>query len=217
MALHCMVSSHPSSWSQQLLWVQYTHNTLTSSSMGLSPFQCAYGYQPPLFPALEKEVSCPSVHAFIRQCRSTWARDRTTLLRSVSRYTLTANRRRTRAPTYQVGQRVWLSTRELPLQVKKLAPRFIGPFEIQKIINPAAVWLKLPCSMRVHPTFHISKVKPVRESPLVPAAPSPPPPRLIDGDPVYTGPPVSGRLGGVQSGREVIGPRQFHPRPPPHC
>ncbi|XP_062243245.1 chromobox protein homolog 2-like [Platichthys flesus] len=40
--------------------------------------------------------------------------------------------------------------------------------------------------MRVHPTFHVSKVKPVRESALVPAAPPPPPPRLIDGGPAYT-------------------------------
>ena len=187
-ALRCMVSSHPSSWSQQLLWVEYAHNSLTSSSTGLSPFQCAYGYQPPLFPALEKEVSCPSVQAFIRRCRRTWAQARTTLLRSVSRYTATANRRRTRAPTYQIGQKVWLSTRDIPLRVdsKKLAPRFIGPFKIQKIVNPVAVRLQLPRSMRVHPTFHISKIKPARESPLVPSAPPPPPPRLIDGGPAYT-------------------------------
>lgn len=42
--------------SQQLLWV--AHNTLTSSATGLSRLQCAYGYHPPLFPALEKKVSC---------------------------------------------------------------------------------------------------------------------------------------------------------------
>eukprot|EP00064_Thunnus_orientalis_P015903 superscaffoldBa00003044_g15965 len=40
--------------------------------------------------------------------------------------------------------------------------------------------------MRVHPTFHVSKVKPVHDSPLVPAAPPPPPPRIVDGGPVYT-------------------------------
>ncbi|XP_034146547.1 chromo domain-containing protein cec-1-like [Esox lucius] len=44
----------------------------------------------------------------------------------------------------------------------------------------------LPRSMRVHPTFHVSKVKPVKESVLVPASPPPPPPRLVDGGPVYT-------------------------------
>lgn len=49
---------------------------------------------------------------------------------------------------------------------------FIGQFEIQKTINSAAVQLRLPRSMSVNPTFHISKVKPAWESPLVPAAPS---------------------------------------------
>ena len=48
-ALRCMVSQNPSSWSQDLLWVEYAHNILTSSATGLSPFQCAYGYQPPLW------------------------------------------------------------------------------------------------------------------------------------------------------------------------
>ena len=78
-----------------------------------------------------------------------------------------------------------LSTRDLPLKVesKKLATRFIEPFEVERVINPAAVRLKLPRSMRVHSTFHVSKVKQVRESALVPVTPPPPPPRLIDGGP----------------------------------
>ncbi|XP_055486775.1 uncharacterized protein LOC129694070 [Leucoraja erinacea] len=183
-----MVSKHPSSWSQQLMWVEYAHNTLTSSATGFSPFQCAYGFQPPLFPALEKEVSCPSVQAFIRRCRRTWTQARAALLRSMDRYATAANRHRTQAPIYLAGQKVWLSTRDLPLRVesKKLAPKFIGPFEIQKVINPAAVRLKLPRSMRVHPTFHVSRVKPFRERSLVPAVPPPPPPRLIDGGSAFT-------------------------------
>ena len=187
-ALRCMTSQNPTSWSEQLLWVEYAHNTLTSSATGLSPFECTYGFQPPLFPALEKEASCPSVQEFIRRCRRTWTRARAALLRAADRYTTASNRHRSKAPDYQPGQKVWLSTRDLPLRVesKKLAPRFIGPFEVQEIVNPVAVRLKLPRSMRVHPTFHVSKIKPVQESALVPAAPPPPPPRLIDGGPTYT-------------------------------
>ena len=79
--LRCMVSRNPATWAEQLLWVEYALNTLTSSATGLSPFQCAYGYQPPLFPALEGEVSYPSVHNFVRRCRRTWSQARAALLR----------------------------------------------------------------------------------------------------------------------------------------
>ncbi len=94
-------------------------------------------------------------------------------------------------PTYVCGQRVWLSTKDLPLRSpsRKLAPRFIGPYRVTKVVNPVAIRLKLPPALgRVHPVFHVSKVKPVFSSPLNPAGdrPTPPPPRLIDGSPTYT-------------------------------
>lgn len=39
---------------------EYAHNTSTIACTGLSHFQGGYGYQPPLFPALEKEAASPS-------------------------------------------------------------------------------------------------------------------------------------------------------------
>ena len=59
-ALHFLVSANPTTWSQQLVWVEYTCNTLLCSAMGLSPFECSLGYQPPLFPKQEEEVGVPT-------------------------------------------------------------------------------------------------------------------------------------------------------------
>lgn len=99
-----------------------------------------------------------------------------------------ANCRRTKGPSYRVEQRVWVLTGDLPLRTdyRKLAHRFIGPFPVSKIINPVAIQLKLPRFMKIHPTFHVSKVKSHVESPLVPAMATPPPPHIIEGEPANT-------------------------------
>lgn len=61
----CLTNHNPASRSEQLVWVEYAYNSLTCSSTGLSPFQCAYGYQPPLFANQEREAACPSAQAFV--------------------------------------------------------------------------------------------------------------------------------------------------------
>ena len=165
-----MVFQNPSTWSKHLVWVEYAHNSLPTSATGFLPFHGVYGYQPPVFPDNELEVSFPSAHAMIRRFRRIWIAARQVLIRQGDRVKRAADRRRRPAPDYQPGQRVWSSAKDLHLKVpsKKLAPRFVGPFPVTRKVGPAAVRLRLPRSLRVHPTFHISQGKPVRESPMVP-------------------------------------------------
>lgn len=59
--LRCMCSDNPRSWSTELPWIEYSHDSLSNSSLGMSLFQCSLGYQPPLFPDQEGEISVPSV------------------------------------------------------------------------------------------------------------------------------------------------------------
>ena len=188
--LRCYVSGNPATWSRRLMWAEYAHNTLLCSSTGMSPFQCLYGYQPPLFPEQEKEAEVPSVQAHITRCHRTWRKVRASLQRASAQSQIQANRKRRNPPAYRPGQMVWLSTRDLPLRVesRKLAPRFVGPFKIVAQINPVAYKLLLPCSMRVHPTFHVSLLKPVATSPL-----SPPTVRVADSRGHFA--PSTGHLG----------------------
>uniref|UniRef100_A0A8K9V3S6 Gypsy retrotransposon integrase-like protein 1 n=1 Tax=Oncorhynchus mykiss TaxID=8022 RepID=A0A8K9V3S6_ONCMY len=175
---------NPASWSEQLPWAEYAHNSLPSSATGLSPFQSSLGYQPPLFSSQFAESSVPSAQAFVQRCERTWKRVRSALCRYRAQTVRAANKRRTKSPRYCRGQRVWLSTQNLPLKTasRKLTPRFIGPFRISQIINPVAVRLLLPRYLRrVHPVFHVSCVKPVLRAP----ARLPPPPILVEGAPIY--------------------------------
>ena len=85
--------------------------------------------------------------------------------------------------------RVWLSTKDIPIwgDTRKLAPQFMGPFTILRVISPTAVGLRLPLTMRrLHPTFHVSRLKLVVSQALCSAPVPPPPSRIIDGGETFT-------------------------------
>lgn len=60
---------NPCSWSTHLPWTECTHNSQTSATTGMSPFQCAMGFQPPLFPAQEDETSDHMHKAHLHHCQ----------------------------------------------------------------------------------------------------------------------------------------------------
>ena len=185
----CLCTCNPASWSTQLPWAEYAINGHTSAASGLYPFECCLGHQPPLFPSQEEEVGVSSVAAFVRQCKQTWRATRINLVRAAARMKEQANRRRRPAPTYRVGQREWLSTKDIPIrgQTRKLAPRYVGPFTITYVISPIAVRLGLPSTMRcIHPTFHVSRVKLALTHAPASAPVGPPPPCIIDGGETFT-------------------------------
>lgn len=184
--LCCLTSRDPSGWSKLLLWVEYAHNTLPSSSNGLSPFQCVFGFKRPLFPETEPEVNVPSAAVWsvaVVECGPDPSQLSLGHQRQKGRRWIRGDKQQ---PVYRPGQKFWLSTRNLPLQTesRKLTQRFIGQFPVLKIFNPSVVRLKLPRTFQVQPSFLVSNVKPVKESTLVPPSKPRPPPPIIDGDPV---------------------------------
>ncbi|KAK3553833.1 hypothetical protein QTP70_012201 [Hemibagrus guttatus] len=107
---------------------------------------------------------------------------------AVRRQRIQADRRRCPHPSYRVGQKVWLSTRNLRLKLpcRKLSPRFIGPFEIICQVNPVAYRLRLLATYRICPTFHVSLLKPAHPSTEgAPAGGVPPSPLDVEGSPAY--------------------------------
>ncbi|KAI2648330.1 Transposon Tf2-9 polyprotein [Labeo rohita] len=184
--LRCFASEHQRSWASYLVWAELSNNLHTSTSTGLSPFEVCYGFQPPIFEHQEPEVEVPSAQQLVRRCRRLWNHARAAILKINRRYI--TQHRHPPGRLFHVGDKVYLSTRNINLctDSKKLTPRYIGPFKITHRLNPVTFRLQLPASLRIHPVFHQSQLKPVFFPPLSPQVPAPPPPRIIVGGPAYT-------------------------------
>ena len=100
------------------------------------------------------------------------------------RQTKYANQHR-RHQTFKEGDQVLLSLRNINNPVdrnrptRKLTPRFAGPFAIIKVISETAYKLDLPATMKIHPVFHMSLIKPYQPSPEEFGRPSPPPAIIV--------------------------------------
>jgi hypothetical protein len=92
------------------------------------------------------------------------------LMEAQDRQTKYANQHR-RHQEFKEGDQVLLSMCNINNPVdrqrptKKLTNRFAGPYTITKAISATAYKLDLPATMKIHPVFHISLLKPYHLSP----------------------------------------------------
>ena len=86
------------------------------------------------------------------------------------RYVKQVNKGR-RHVEYTVGQKVWLNVKNFTLP-EGLTPKFMakyaGPFVIAQRLFEDVYKLELPQEIKVHPTFHVSLLKPYYEDTLRP-------------------------------------------------
>ena len=62
----------------------------------------------------------------------------------------------------EVGGLAWLSSEHLALMTslsRKLADKFVGPFEVLEQVGVVSFKLKLLSHWRVHDVFHVSQLK----------------------------------------------------------
>jgi hypothetical protein len=95
-----------------------------------------------------------------------------------------SNRKRKPTPRYQVGDKVWLSTKNIRTQrpSRKLDHKQVGPYTILERIGNTAYKLDLPQSMKIHPVFHSNLLRLDPDNALPSQHIPPPPPIIIDGE-----------------------------------
>jgi len=75
-----------------------------------------------------------------------------------------ADKKRSDADEYKVGNLVMLSTKDLKYQMvgrrtEKLIERFVGSYRVKEIISLNMVKLELPSTVKIHPVVNVSRVR----------------------------------------------------------
>jgi len=153
------------SWLDALPLAEYAHNSSVHSSTGATPFEVVFGFNPPhpdpLFATIT-DVSDVSSFLVDLDVRISKARD--AIATAQVNQILSVNKLKVR-PQIQVGQEVFLSTKNIPLKDRspKLCDRWIGPYSVTRLAGSNAVELDLPSELNIHPVFNLDKVKPAVE------------------------------------------------------
>jgi hypothetical protein len=92
---------------------------------------------------------------------------------------------RTPAPTLSIGDKVFLRVEFIQMMrpSRKLADKYLGPFEIIGVAGPMSFVLRLPDGMRrVHPVWHISQLEPAHDAHFEGHTQPPLPPIKVEGE-----------------------------------
>lgn len=160
--LRTFIQLDQSQWERLLPALELAYNTTPNASTGMSPFQVMIGENPKTAKSYETYLyqDSPDMQKLFRMLV---ARAMSHISRAQKQQQKQANKKR-RNVRYNVGDKVWLSTTNLPAEgCNKFKEKFLGPFPITKVINNVAYRLELPPSYNFHNVFHVSLLKPFHE------------------------------------------------------
>uniref|UniRef100_A0A670ZKL6 Gypsy retrotransposon integrase-like protein 1 n=1 Tax=Pseudonaja textilis TaxID=8673 RepID=A0A670ZKL6_PSETE len=184
--LRCYINYQQDNWVDLLPFAEVAYNNSVHSSTGFTPFKVATGQDFVPIPELPHErPNVQSLDDWISQLQLNWPVAHKALDEVHQSHKKFADRKRAPQKSYQVGDKVFLSTKYLQTiqKSKKLGPKYVGPFPIEQIVNPVTVQLTLPKTLRrIHPVFHVSLLKPEHTCTLRLTQTDPPVPLLIEGE-----------------------------------
>lgn len=185
--LRAYVSYLQDDWSEWLPLAEFASNLHFSESTGVSPFYANYGFNPrvgfePIQPPNAKPAT-RDAELFAQKMKDITDFLRTELISAQGRYEEQANRSRRPARRFHEGQLVWLDARNIRTlrPQKKLDWKNLGPFPIKQVVSPYAYKLDLPASMRIHPVFNVSLLRPAANDPVPGQRQPAPPPVEVEG------------------------------------
>ena len=193
MYLRCLTSSRPKDWVRWLPWAEYCYNTSWHSAIKSTPFYAVYGREPlTLLSYVTGTARSVEVDEVLRTRDQVIAMLRTNMAAAHNRMKQVYDKKHTDVE-FAVGDSVFLKLqdyRQHSVELRrhhKLSPRFYGPYTVVARVGPVAYRLALPPDSRVHPVFHISRLK-----------------KFIGNHPVTTDPLPGSELPSIQCPAEIM-------------
>ena len=163
--LRMCVLDFKGSWDQYLPLVEFAYNNSYHSSIGMAPYEALYGRRcrsPLCWTEVgEKQIEGPEL---VRETSEKVPLIQDRLRTAFSRQQSYADPKR-RDVQFSIGDHVFLKISPMKGVMRfgkkgKLAPRYIGPFEILDRVGRVSYRLALPPHLsQVHPVFHISLLR----------------------------------------------------------
>ncbi len=131
-----MVTGNSEEWSNLLPLATLVHNNSANSTTRLTPNQLLIGREPSVTPVQAEGADNPLAELRVKQLRER----RIMTTQALNR---TAQKHSPGPPRWTKGQKVWLNAKNLalPYGTIKLAPKWHGPFEIEKVMSPVVYQL----------------------------------------------------------------------------
>jgi len=154
-------------WESLLPALEFAYNSRVHTATGFTPFLLDTGSQPRSFATLKLDVEPHSAGAedYVLQHKLNLQAARDSLEYSKDLIAFNADYKR-RHDNFQVGEWVYLFAKHLRFEnlsstgtQHKFNFKFVGPFQIEKVLSHTNVELKLPAAWKMHRVFHIEMLR----------------------------------------------------------
>lgn len=179
--LRMYVNHQQDDWSEKLPLAEFAYNNGRHSSTTVSPFYATYGYHP-RFNVLVPNTGKAQEH--LNELQRVTERIGDFIRQGQEKQAKYYNKRRKEAPHFNIGDLVWLSTKNFRIKgrSKKLTAKWVGPYPITEVISDHAYRLRLPRHMRINNSFNVSLLEPYNPNSIPQRVPEPPPPVEVEGE-----------------------------------
>jgi transposase InsO family protein len=185
--LRLFINQRQDDWDDLLPIAEFQYNNHIHTATQAVPFLLDTGRIPRMgFEPDQQRSHVESINEFKERMENALNEAKAALVKSKDDMAKYYDRKRTPAPDYQPGDKVYLDASDIQTNrpSKKLSHRRLGPFPVVRKIGNSAYRLKLPPSMsRLHPVFNVVKLTLAPDNPVPGRRPHPPPlPEIIDGE-----------------------------------